>query len=176
MPHFEYKPAKFHFTEPQIHKIRNGHSVRVAHHQVGKGPHTLFLHPHMHHKLSLNHAKGQGMDLMVGPDELEHTIDSGIQGTGIWDTLKSGFNKYVKPVISGVADAVAYSNPELAPLREGIRGFTGVGLRHRKKHHHEEHEHHHHEENEHHHKEHEHHHKKHHKHARVSKRGNGLYL
>lgn len=135
----EYKPAKFHFTEAQIHKIKHGHGVRVAHHQVGHGPHTLLLHPHQHHKLSMNHAKGKGMDLAIAPGELEATIESGIEGTGIWDSIKSGFNKYVKPVLSGVGDAIAYSNPELAPLREGIRGITGVGL-HNKTHHKHEHE------------------------------------
>lgn len=126
----EYKPAKFHFTEAQIHKIKHRHGVRVAHHQIGKGPHTLFLHPHVHHKLSMNHAKGKGMDLAVTDGELAHTIESGIEGTGIWDSIKSGFNKYVKPVLSGVGDAIAYANPELAPLREGVRGLTGVGLKH----------------------------------------------
>lgn len=175
MPHFEYKPAKFHFTEHQIRKIKHGEGVRVAHHQIGAGPHTLFLHPHMHHKLSLNHAKGMGMDLMVGPDELYHTVESGIAGTGIWDTIKAGFNKYVKPVLGGIGDAVAYANPELAPLREGIRGLTGVGLhkKYHKKHEHE-HEYEHEHEHEHEHK-HEHHKKKAHK-KRVSKHGNGLFL
>ena len=180
----EYKPAKFHFTEAQIHKIKHGHGVRVAHHQIGKGPHTLFLHPMQHHKLSMNHAKGKGMDLAVTDGELEHTIESGIAGTGIWDTIKSGFNKYVKPVLSGVGDAIAYANPELAPLREGVRSITGVGLKHHseglhhevegsKMHHakhHNKHEHKH---------EHEHDHKEHHKKVhkkRITKHGNGLYL
>jgi hypothetical protein len=166
MPHkIEYKPAKFHFTDKQIHKIKKREGVRVAHHQIGKGPHVLFLHPHQHHKLSMNHAKGKGMDLAVTDGELMHTIESGIAGTGIWDNIKSGLStawKYAKPVVSGIGDAIAYSNPELAGIREGVRNITGVGLKH--KHHHKEYEHmlHH---------EHEHHHKK-----RVTKKGNGLYL
>lgn len=132
--HSQYKPARFHFTEPQIKKIREGRKVRVGHHQVGKGPHTVFLHPVQHHKVSQSHSKGKGTDLTVSDGELMHTINSGVEGTGIWDTIKTGFNKYVKPVLSGVGDAIAYSNPELAPIREGIRGLTGVGLSSKKKH------------------------------------------
>jgi len=130
--HSEYKPARFHFSEAQLHKIHKGHKVRLAHHQIGTGPHTLFLHPVQHHKVSMAHSKGKGVDIAVSDGELMHTIESGAQGTGIWDTIKSGFNKYVKPVLSGVGDAIAYANPELAPLREGVRGLTGVGLTHHK--------------------------------------------
>jgi hypothetical protein len=145
----EYKPAKFHFEDVQIEKIKKGHPVRIKHHQIGKGPHTLLLHPLQHHKLSIAHSKGKGMVLHITDGELHHTKHSELEGTGIWNTIKSGFNKYVKPILSGVGDAIAYSNPELAPIREGIRGLTGVGLEH----------------NEH----------KHHK-KRITKNGNGLYL
>lgn len=181
--HSHYKPARFHFTEPQIKKIHKGQKVRLGHHQIGTGPHILFLHPVQHQKVSQAHAKGKGVDISISDGELMHSIDSGVEGTGIWDTIKSGFNKYVKPVLSGVGDAIAYANPELAPLREGVRGLTGVGLMHHhkkarkkapKKH-----------------KKHyesdssssseseeEHHHKKHRKkaHKKHSKRGSGLYL
>jgi len=167
----EYKPAKFHFNETQLRKIASGHGVRVAHHQIGKGPHTLMLHPMQHHKLSMNHSKGKGMDLMITPGEMQSTVESGIEGTGIWDTIKDGLSsvwKYVKPVLSGVGDAIAYTNPELAPLREGVRGITGVGLhKHHKHHKHRSHS----EEREMHHEAPKKHHRK-----RVSKHGNGLYL
>jgi hypothetical protein len=132
----DYKPAKFHFTDVQIHKIKHGHGVRVSHHQVGKGPHTLMLHPHQHHKLSMNHAKNKGMDLAITPGEMSATIESGIEGTGVWDSIKNGLStvwKYVKPVVSGIGDAIAYTNPELAPLREGVRSITGVGLKKKEK-------------------------------------------
>ncbi len=181
--HSHYKPARFHFTEAQIKKIHKGHKVRLGHHQIGKGPHTLFLHPVQHQKVSQAHAKGKGIDLSISDGELMHSINSGVEGTGIWDTIKSGFNKYVKPVLSGVGDAIAYANPELAPLREGVRGLTGVGLmHHHKKAHKKAHKKH---------KKHyesdssssseseeEHHHKKHRKkaHKKHSKRGSGLYL
>lgn len=135
--HSKYEPAKFHFTEDQIRKIHKGHKVRLGHHQMGKGPHVLLLHPLQHQKLSMAHHKGKGSDLHVSDGELAATINSGLQGTGIWDTIKEGLSsvwKYVKPVLSGVGDAIAYSNPELMPLREGIRGVTGVGLKKNKKH------------------------------------------
>lgn len=184
--HSAYKPARFHFTEPQLHKIHKGHKVRLAHDQIGKGPHTLFLHPVQHHKVSMAHAKGKGVDLEVSDGELMHSMESGAQGTGVWDSIKAGFNKYVKPVLSTVGDiganALSYTNPEFAPViqgvREGVRGLTGVGLRHKK--HKKAHKKHHYEsdtsssESEHEHKRREHKPKR--KVHRKSKKGSGLYL
>jgi hypothetical protein len=131
--HHAYKPAKFHFTESQIHKIKKGHNkVRLAHHQIGKGPHTLLLHPMQHEKVSQAHRKGKGVDIIISPGELHHSMHSGMHGTGIWDSIKNGLStvwRYAKPVLGAVGDAIAYSNPELAPLREGVRNITGVGLK-----------------------------------------------
>ena len=82
------------------------------------------------------HAKGSGVDMIVSDGELMHSINSDMEGTGIWDSIKAGFNKYVKPVLSTVGDvaanALSYTNPELAPVIQGIRGgvrdLTGVGI------------------------------------------------
>jgi len=131
-----YKPARFDLSDTQIDKIHKGHKVRLAHKQIGKGPHTLFLHPLQHQKISMAHAKGSGVDMIVSDGELMHSINSDMEGTGIWDSIKAGFNKYVKPVLSTVGDvaanALSFTNPELTPLiqgvREGVRGLTGVGL------------------------------------------------
>jgi hypothetical protein len=141
--HAEYKPAKFHFSEPQLKKLVKGHKVRLQHHQIGTGPHTLFLHPVQHHKISLAHSKGKGTDLIVSDGEFHHTHHSGAQGTGVWDDIKAGFNKYVKPVLTTVGDTIAnslsYTNPQLAPVIQGIRGgikdLTGVGLHKSRAHH-----------------------------------------
>ena len=73
---------------------------------------------------------------MVSDGELMHSINSDMEGTGVWDNVKAGFNKYVKPVLSTVGDHLAnslsYSNPSMAPLIQGIRGgvrdLTGVGV------------------------------------------------
>lgn len=181
--HHHYKPAKFHFSDAQLHKIKKGHKVRLQHHQIGEGPHTLFLHPMQHEKVSAAHRKGKGVDMIISEGEMHHTMESGAQGTGIWDTIKSGlstaWNKVGKPVLSGIGDAIAYSNPELAPIREGVRNLTGVGL-HGKKHtakkHHEMHHYDSSDSEMHHaHKKHPAH-KKHHKHKKHPKHGNGLYL
>ena len=172
MPHrTEYKPAKFHFTEKQIHKIKHGEGVRIAHHQIGKGPHVLFLHPHQHHKLSMNHSKGKGMDLAETRGELEHTVNSGAQGTGIWDSIKGFFKTHGSDILNGIAGAASAVAPEFAPAINAARGVvksaTGYGLHHTKHHKHHEHEHY----------EHEHEHKHHVKpHKRITKHGNGLYL
>lgn len=143
--HHSYKPARFHFTPHQLHKVRKGHKVRLAHHQIGKGPHTLFLHPVQHHKVSLAHAKGKGVDLIVSDGELGHTIDSGAEGTGFFGDLWDGVKKagtWLKD--SGVASAVADAlqpvaatviGPKGAELaRKVLKGTTGVGLKqHHKK-------------------------------------------
>lgn len=127
--HHPYKPARFHLTDTQIQKIKRGHNkLRLAHHQIGKGPHTLMLHPMQHEKVSQAHRRGKGVDIIVSPGELHHSM----QGGGIWDSIKSGLSsvwKYAKPILSGIGDAISYSNPELAPLRESVRGLTGVGLK-----------------------------------------------
>jgi len=136
--HSKYEPAKFHFTEGQIKKIHKGHKVRLGHHQIGTGPHTLMLHPLQHKLISAAHHKGKGSDLHVSDGELAASINSGLHGTGIWDSIKNGLSsvwKYVKPALGAVGDAIAYSNPELAPLREGVRSITGVGIKHKKAHH-----------------------------------------
>ena len=137
--HHSYKPAKFHFTDSQIQKIKKGHNkLRLAHNQIGKGPHTLMLHPMQHEKVSQAHRRGKGVDIIVSPGELHHSMHSGMHGTGIWDSIKNGLStvwQYAKPVLGAVGDAIAYSNPELAGLREGVRGLTGVGLKkHKHKH------------------------------------------
>ena len=154
MKHFEHKPAKFHFTEKQIEKIMRGHPVRVAAHQIGKGPHTLLLHPVQHHKISMAHAKGKGTELHVSPGEMRETIESGMEGTGIWDSIKNFFSKNgtaILDTLQTVGKAVA---PEFAPeidlARSAARTLTGKGLTHA-------------------------HHTKA-KRPRVSKHGNGLYL
>lgn len=135
--HHHYKPASFHFTEPQLHKLAHGHKVRVKHSQVGGGkPHTIMLHPVQHDKVLRAHRAGKGVDLVISDGEWHHTHHSGAQGTGIWDDIKSGFNKYVKPVLSTVGDTVAnslsYTNPEMAGLiqgvRKGVKDLTGVGM------------------------------------------------
>lgn len=121
----------------KLKKLAHGHRIQLEHHELSHGPHHLVLHHETAKKLHTARASHKGM--RIGPLTHEEIHASG----SLWDTIKTGFNKYVKPVLSGIGDAVAYANPELAPLREGVRNITGVGLKHHKKHHmhHEHHEH-----------------------------------
>jgi len=192
MRHFQYKPAKFHFTDHQVKKILNGQSVRLQHHQIGTGSHILLLHPVQHHKISKAHAKNSGSDLHVSNGELHATIHSGIAGTGFWDVLKDGaswlWNNVAKPVLGVAGDAgaselknIASSVPIVGQLagplidkgREALKSTTGIGLHHKKgKKMHHPHKHLH---------EHEHEHHMIHHNAktpkkRIHKHGNGLYL
>jgi len=137
--HHQYKAASFHFTPHQLHKVRKGHKIRLGHHQVGKGPHTLFLHPVQHHKVSLAHAKGKGVDLIVSDGELGHTIDSGVEGTGIWSDIGDAALKGLKWLGGQALDGIAQGtkgllgdstlgNKAVDFVRKGVKDATGVGL------------------------------------------------
>ena len=131
-----YKPAKLDLTTKQIQSMTKGKAVRLSHNQLGKGDKTILLHPENHIKLTKAYMSGKGCCLTIAPGEVMATQESQLEGSGFFDTLKAGFNKYVKPVLSTVGDvaanALSYTNPEMAPLIQGIRGgvrdLTGVGV------------------------------------------------
>ena len=131
-----YKPATVDFTTKQIEQMVKGKPVRLNHSQIGKGKQVILLHPENHIKLSKAYQAGRGCNIHIADGEIQATHNSSMDGTGFFDTLKEGFNKYVKPVLSTVGDvaanALSYTNPEMAPLIQGIRGgvrnLTGVGM------------------------------------------------
>ena len=136
-----YKPATVDFSTKQIEQMMKGKPVRLTHSQLGKGNKVILLHPENHNKLSKAFQSGRGCNLHIAEGEVMATHKSDMDGTGFFDTLKQGFNKYVKPVLSTVGDvaanALSYTNPEMAPLIQGIRGgvrdLTGVGMKQTKK-------------------------------------------
>lgn len=112
----------------QVRKLRAGHQVSLSAKQLkgeaesGAIKHKLKVHHETYKRLMKAKRDGKGSRLQMGQHELQ-------QSGSLWDTIKAGFNTYVKPVLSGIGDAIAYSNPELAPIREGVRKLTGVGIR-----------------------------------------------
>ena len=92
------------------------------------GSHEMLVHPENYKKIEAAKSKNKGVRLDITRGEIEHDLKHHAGGS-LWDFLKEKVWPVVKTVLGGVGDAIAYSNPELAPLREGIRGLTGVGLK-----------------------------------------------
>ncbi len=118
-------------TPYQVRKLRTGHQVSLTAKQLkgeaasGAVKHKLKVHHETHKRLMKAKRDNKGSRLQMGQHELQ-------QSGSLWDTIKSGLSsvwKYAKPVLSGIGDAVSYANPELVPLREGVRKLTGVGIR-----------------------------------------------
>lgn len=120
--HATHKEVHMNIPSEKLKKLAKGHRIQLSHSEISHGPCHFTLHHETAKKLHSARACGKGM--RVGPLTHEEIHASG----SLWDTIKTGFNKYVKPVLSGVGDAIAYANPELAPLREGVRNITGVGI------------------------------------------------
>ena len=130
MRHQTHHVVHVNIPHHKLKKLAHGHRIQLEHHELQHGPHHLMLHHETHKKLHNSRAHKKGM--RIGPLTHDEIMASGAL-KDIWNSVKSGFNKYVKPVLSGVGDAIAYANPELAPIREGVRQITGVGIG--KKHH-----------------------------------------
>lgn len=125
MPH---QPVKLHFSKSQIAKIRKGMPIQLAAHAIGNinGHSFQTLHPSNLQKLSKANRSGKGVRITLTPAELE--------GTGILDALRSGFNwikknsNVLKPIASAVLDAGASFYPASAPVRGLVKKLTGVGV------------------------------------------------
>ncbi|CAK4734937.1 unnamed protein product [Aphanomyces euteiches] len=98
------------------------------------GETPVLMHPENVKKIQAAKKANKVVRLDITYPEIQHDILHHAGGS-IWDSIKQGLStvwSYVKPVVSGIGDAIAYSNPELAPLREGVRNLTGVGLKPKK--------------------------------------------
>lgn len=127
--HATHHEIHMNIPHDKLKKLAHGHRIQLTHHEISHGPHHFTLHHETAKKIHSARVTHKGM--RIGPLTHEEIHASG----SLWDSIKSGFNKYVKPVLSGVGDALAYANPELAPLREGVRSITGVGLKKHHEHH-----------------------------------------
>jgi hypothetical protein len=107
----------------KLRKLAKGGRVQLSASEISSGPQCLTLHHETAKKLASARHAGKG--LRIGPLTQEEMHASG----SLWSSIKSGFNKYGKPILSGIGDAIAYSNPQLAGLREGVRTITGVGVK-----------------------------------------------
>ncbi|KAH9118364.1 hypothetical protein LEN26_012155 [Aphanomyces euteiches] len=92
----------------------------------------MLMHPENAKKVIAAQKANRGVRLDITHGEIDHDISSR-QGGSLWDSIKSGlstvWNTVGKLVLGAIGDAIAYSNPELAPIREGVRTLTGVGFK-----------------------------------------------
>lgn len=130
-----YKPYKLNLTKAQQTKAAAGKSIRLKRDQLDSGNYIILLHP-SNYKLIVDAVrKNKGLTLPgLSPGEIKATIDSDMDGSGVFDWLKKGFNwvknnwGVIKPVVSAVGDAVAATVPGAAAPRAAVRQLTGVGI------------------------------------------------
>ncbi|KAH9100259.1 hypothetical protein LEN26_016015 [Aphanomyces euteiches] len=96
------------------------------------GSQPLLMHPENAKKIIAAQKANRGVRLDITHGEIHHDLSSR-QGGSIWESIKNGlstvWNTVGKPVLGAIGDAITYSNPELAPLREGVRSLVGVGFK-----------------------------------------------
>lgn len=98
-----YKAARIDFTDAQIKKAIAGKPIRLAASQIGKGSKVVFLHPVQHRNVSKAGMAGRGCTVELSPAEILTTVESDMDGTGLfgdlWKGLKTGYNWVKKNVI-----------------------------------------------------------------------------
>ena len=120
-------------SKKKLHKAMKGGTIMLTKDEVS-GETPVLLHPESVRKIQTAKKANKGVRLDITHGEIQHDLAHHAGGS-IWDSIKQGLStvwSYVKPVVSGIGDAIAYSNPELAPLREGVRNIVGVGLKPKK--------------------------------------------
>ena len=121
-----YKPAKVNLTDAQAKKIIRQEPVRVAASQIGVGPTVIMLHPENHAKLSKAKRAKRGVVLYMSAGEVLATVESDMEGTGIfnnlWKNLKSGYNWVKKNIV----DSDIYQKGVKPLVRSGVNQLAGL--------------------------------------------------
>lgn len=136
-----YKSLKLDLTPDQVKKSIQGKTIKITNKQIDNGENTVLLHPTNYRILIKAKNSGKGANIILSAGEIEATRQSDLEGTGIFDWLKKGWNwaknnwdSTLKPIASAVADvgvpalASALGAPQLAGVaRSGLKDLTGVG-------------------------------------------------
>lgn len=125
MPH---AAIKLHISPAQLAKVNAGKPIQLKHEHINHahGHSFTHLHPTNLAKIKSAHRSKKGVRVHLTYPELE--------GTGLWDVLKKGWNwvkknkDILKPIASAALDAGAAFVPEAAPLRGIVKTMTGVGI------------------------------------------------
>ena len=132
----DYKPAKLDFTKSQLEKAVKGKPIRVHSSQLNKGNNVILLHPTNYKLIEKAIKSGKGLTLYLAPGEIQATMDSNLEGTGLFDWiknkavpwLKKNFQPVIKPILGAVADTVApMAGPKGVIARQALKDLTGVG-------------------------------------------------
>ena len=133
-----YKEFKVDLSHAQALKVLHGKPVRLAHSQLNKG-HAHYFGAETHKKLVKAFESGKGTTLHMTHGEVLRTHQSGLSGSGFWNTLWNGIKGAAgsvgtflknnwKPLATGALDGFAGAVPEAAPLRGLVQSVTGVGM------------------------------------------------
>jgi hypothetical protein len=116
--------------QAKLKKALNGGTINLTANEL-KGDQCMCVHPANAAKIVAAQKANKGVRLGFTHGEANHDIEyhGDKQGGSVWSWLKEKAWPVIKTVLSGVGDAIAYSNPTLAPLREGVRGLTGIGFK-----------------------------------------------
>jgi hypothetical protein len=98
-------------SKAQLSKLRNGHGVRITPAVVGRGV-ELIIDPMTYKNMARKLEKGKGVIMKMGSNEIEMNK---MEGTGLFDTIKSAYNKNVKNTAVGQA------------IRENARKGLNIG-------------------------------------------------
>ena len=122
--HHEYKHHPVTLTLSQFHKLRKGHTVQLAHHQIDPSKHhkhRLTLHPANHQKVAQAARNRRGVRLGMSADEFNAT------GTGFgdfWNKIKSGLSTAGSWIKNNVLDSDIYKNS----IRPIVHGLVDQGI------------------------------------------------
>ncbi len=121
-----FKAAKVDLTDAQAKKIIRQEPVKVSAKQIGVGSKVILLHPENHAKLSKAKKAGRGAVLYMSPGEVLATVESEMDGTGIfqdiWRGLKSGYNWVKKNII----DTPLYQGAIKPLIKTGVNTLAGI--------------------------------------------------
>lgn len=121
-----YKPAKVNLTEAQAKKIIRQEPVRISAGQIGAGDKVILLHPENHAKLSKAKRAGRGVVLYMSAGEVLATVESDLEGSGIfgniWRGLKSGY-RFVK---KNIIDTDLYQGAIKPIVKRGVEYAKGA--------------------------------------------------
>ena len=137
-----YHPFRLNLSRQQILNAVREKPVRVKHVNMNTGAHTIMLHPLNHKALVKAFNAGKGDTFILSPGEIHATKQSDMEGTGVFDFFKKGYNWIknhwgtIKPILSKTLDVavpiVSKFAPEAAPAivggRQLLKETTGVGI------------------------------------------------
>lgn len=141
-----YKPFRLNLSNNQLLNAVKGKSIRVKHNQLNTGDKVILLHPMTYKAMMSAYQKKKGITFILAPGEIKATRMSELEGTGIFDFLKKGYNwvkahwgdikKVLTPVldISATALSSAYpqASPGIASGRKLIKDISGASVKPRR--------------------------------------------